>query len=346
MPHPFSLLIKPVSCDCNLRCDYCFYTGKTELFGHGRHLMPAPLLEQLCAEFLAIPMENHLFCWQGGEPTLAGLDFYRKAVECMKRFGGAGVNVSNALQTNGTLLTDEWGEFLAEYRFLMGVSLDGPPPIHNRFRQDTSGRGSYKEAVAGVKVLQRHAVPFNALTVVNSHSADHPLEIYRHLRDDLGIQYHQYIEETTGELAVSAHQWGDFLITIFDEWFTHDQRRVSIRLFDSIMNKLETGRADCCAMSSACNQYLVIEHDGSIFPCDFHVLPAWRLGKVGETPLPSVFTQKLSQEFAKRKQPPSECKECPYLHLCAADCPRNRMPGGKSRLCEGWKRFFRHCLGI
>ena len=345
MPHPFSLLIKPVSCDCNLRCNYCFYASKTEFFGHGRHLMPTSLLEQLCSEYLALPMENHLFCWQGGEPTLAGLDCYRKAIECMKCFGGHGVNVSNALQTNGTLLTDEWGEFLAEYHFLVGVSIDGPPAIHNRFRRDASGKGSYNEVVAGIKLLRSHAIPFNALTVVNSHSADHPLEIYRHLRDTLGIHYHQYIEETSGEFAVSANQWGDFLIAVFDEWYAHDQRRVSVRLFDSIMNKLETGKADCCAMDTSCNQYLVVEYDGSIFPCDFHVLPTWLLGKIGETPLTNVLEKKLSHEFAQRKLPPPECRDCQYLHLCAADCPRNRLPDGKSRLCHGWKRFFRHCLG-
>ena len=199
--------------------------------------------------------------------------------------------------------------------------------------------------MTGLKVLRRHAVPFNALTVVNSHSANHPLEIYRHLRDDLGIHYHQYIEETSGEMAVSARQWGDFLIAIFDEWLAHDQGRVSVRLFDSIMNKLQTDKADCCAMSNACNQYLVVEHDGSIFPCDFHVLPAWCLGKVGETPLSMILTQKRAHEFALRKQPPPECRDCPNLHLCAADCPRNRLPDGKSRLCEGWKRFFAHCMG-
>ena len=345
MPHSFSLLIKPVSCDCNLRCDYCFYTGKTELFGHGRHLMPVSMLERLCAEYLSIPMDNHLFCWQGGEPTLAGLDFYRTAIECMKRFGGPGVNVSNALQTNGILLNGDWGEFLAEYHFLVGVSIDGPPAIHNRFRHDASGKGSYNSVMAGIEVLRQHAVLFNALTVVNSHSAEHPLEIYRHLRDVLGVQYHQYIEETSGELAVSARQWGDFLIAIFDEWFAHDQGRVSVRLFDSIMNKLETGNTDCCAMSSSCNQYLVIEHDGSIFPCDFHVMPIWCLGKVGETPLVSLFEKKLAHDFAMRKLPPPECRDCPYLNLCAADCPRNRLQDGKSRLCEGWKRFFSHCLG-
>ena len=345
MPPAFSLLIKPVSCDCNLRCDYCFYADKTEIFGHGRHLMPVPMLEKLCAEFLAIPMENHLFCWQGGEPTLAGLDFYRSAVEYMKRLGGPGVNVSNCLQTNGTLLTDEWGEFLAEYHFLVGVSIDGPPVIHNLFRHDASGKGSYQEMLAGVEVLRRYNIPFNALTVVNNYSAAHPLDIYRHLRDDLGIFYHQYIEETSGQLAVSARQWGDFLIAIFDEWVATDQNRVSVRLFDSVLSKLHTGKADCCSMGTVCNQYLVIEHDGSIFPCDFHVLPKWYLGKIGNTPLLSIFKNQRACAFAQQKSAPPECRECPFLEFCAADCPRNRRPGGKSRLCEGWKRFFTHCLG-
>lgn len=345
MPHSFSLLIKPVSCDCNLRCDYCFYSTKSEIFGHGKHLMSTPLLEKLCAEYLAIPMETHLFCWQGGEPTLAGLDFLRQAIEYMKQYGGRGVKVANALQTNGTLLTEEWGEFLAEYKFLAGISIDGPPNIHDHFRHDASGGGSYRQVVAGASVLRRHHVPFNSLTVVNGFSANHPLEIYRHLRDELGIFHHQYIEETSGKAPVSSRQWGDFLIAVFDEWYTRDQGRVSVRLFDSIMNRLNTGQSDCCAMGASCDQYLVIEHDGSIYPCDFQVSPEWKLGTVGRIPLASVFAERRSREFALRKRPPKECLDCPYLNLCAADCPRNRCASGKSRLCEGWKRFFSHCLG-
>ena len=345
MPSPFSLLIKPVSWDCNLRCGYCFYTCKSELFGKGRHIMPMSLLEKLCQEYLSIPMETHLFCWQGGEPTLAGLPFYRQAVEYMKLYGGKGVNVANALQTNGTLLNDEWGEFLAEYSFLVGISIDGPPRIHDHFRKDMQGNGSYHRATSGLKTLMRHGVPVNALTVVNGHSANHPLEIYRHLRDDLGIQYHQYIEETITTAPVTADQWGDFLIAIFDEWVAHDQGRVSVRLFDSIMRIMETGQADSCAMGRSCNQYLVIEHDGGIYPCDFHVLPEWRLGNLGESPLDAVRESPLAQRFASRKLPPKECQNCRFLQYCAADCPRNRCPATKSRLCKGWQRFFSHCLG-
>ena len=339
----YSLLIKPVSCDCNLRCDYCFYLEKHRMFGDGPHRMSEQTLETLVKEYLASGQKTHVFCWQGGEPLLAGLDFYRSAIELMKKHGGTGVNVGNVIQTNGTLVDDEWAAFLKNFNFLVGVSVDGPEGIHDRFRRHASGRGSYSETVHGLSCLLGHNVPVNALTVVNGFSAEHPLEIYRHLRDSLGVTHHQYIEETFGELAVTAEQWGRFLCEVFDEWAANDVGRVSVRLFDSVMNRILGGTPDCCSMRRECSSYLVVEHDGSVYPCDFHVLPEWRLGRIGRTPMETMLTSPCARRFARLKQTEKQCRGCQYSPYCAGDCPRNRK-GNISVLCEGNKMFLSHAL--
>ncbi len=339
----YSLLIKPVSCDCNLRCDYCFYLEKAGMFGNGPHRMASETLEEIVKDYLSSRQETYVFCWQGGEPLLAGLDFYRQAVELMKRYGGAGVNVGNVIQTNGTLLDDGWAAFLKEYNFLVGVSLDGPEWIHDNYRRHASGRGSYSEAVRGIECLRRHDVPVNTLTVVNNFSAEHPLEIYRHLRDDLGMTHHQYIEETFGELAVTSEQWGRFLCAVFDEWIENDVGGVSVRLFDSIINRLRGDAPDCCSMRRECSSYLVVEHDGSVYPCDFHVLPEWRLGRVGKTSFEAMLATPCARRFAKLKQTDKRCRGCRYAPYCAGDCPRNRR-NNFSILCEGYKMFLGHAL--
>ena len=340
----YSLLIKPVSCDCNLRCSYCFYLEKSKMFGNGSHRMSEEILEAMIREYLASAQDTHVFCWQGGEPLLAGLEFFQRAVVFMKMHGGPGVNVGNVIQTNGTLLDDSWAAFFKEYKFLVGVSLDGPEWIHNKFRINSCGKGSYADAARGVELLMRFGVDANALTVVNRFSAEHPLEIYRHLRDDLGLSYHQYIEETFGELAVTSEQWGRFLCTVFDEWVENDVGKVSVRLFDSIINRMRGGAPDCCNMMRECRSYLVVEHDGSVYPCDFHVLPEWRLGRVGgKTSLESMMASPLARRFAKLKQTDKRCRGCQYAPYCAGDCPRNRRDNF-STLCEGYKSFLAHAL--
>ena len=341
----YSLLIKPVCCDCNLRCAYCFYLEKNKMFGNGPHRMSLATLEAMVKEFLASRQETHVFCWQGGEPLLAGLDFFTQAVEFMKVYGGPGVNVGNVLQTNGTLLDDSWAVFLKEYNFLVGVSLDGPEWIHDKYRTNALGKGSYADVVRGIECLVRHGVPVNSLTVVNRFSAEHPLKIYRHLRDNVGMTHHQYIEETFGELAVTSEQWGRFLCAVFDEWVANDVGKVSVRLFDSIINRMRGGAPDCCSMMRECRSYLVIEHDGSVYPCDFHVLPEWRLGHVGKTSFEAMMATPRARRFAKLKQTDKRCRGCQYAPYCAGDCPRNRRDNF-SILCEGYKLFLAHALPI
>ncbi len=339
----YSLLIKPASCDCNLRCAYCFYLEKTRMFGNGPHRMSQEILETLVKEYLSIRQDTHVFCWQGGEPLLAGLEFFRHAMELMKVYGGRGINVGNVLQTNGTLVDDRWAVFFREYNFLVGVSLDGPSEIHDMLRKHASGKGSYAEAVCGLECLVRHDVPVNSLTVVNKFSAEHPLEIYRHLRDTVGMTHHQYIEETAGELAVTSEQWGRFLCAVFDEWVENDVGKVSVRLFDSIINRILGGAPDCCSMRRECSSYLVVEHDGSVYPCDFHVLPEWRLGRIGRTSIAAMQSSPCGRRFARLKQTEKQCRGCQYAPYCAGDCPRNRIKN-HSMLCNGYKMFFAHAL--
>lgn len=346
----FSLLIKPVSYRCNLNCRYCFYLEKEQFFGSAATISQH-VLEQLVSDFMSTSQANYAFAWQGGEPTLAGLDFYREAVRLMQKYGASGKNVSNGFQTNGSLLDDEWAEFFAQYRFLLGVSVDGPAQIHDTNRVNRSGSGTHAAVIRGIEALRRHQVEFNVLTLVNSTNVEEPLSVYRYLRDDLHVNFHQYIEcvefDQKGKLqpfAITAEKWGEFLCTIFDEWYQFDTRRVSVRLFDSILHRIVTGQPNTCAMSKECGQYLVVEHDGGVYPCDFFVRPELKLGIVGKQPLLSMLNSPKAREFAKRKSKvPAMCRNCRFYRFCAGDCPKNRFEN-HSLLCAGWKIFYEHAL--
>ena len=354
---PFSLLVKPASFDCNLRCRYCFYLEKEKMFGTERHRMSDAVLEQMISSFMRLDMPCYAFGWQGGEPTLMGLDFFRRAVDLMKQHGKSGKQVSNGLQTNGTMLDDEWCRFLLEYNFLVGISIDGPPEIHDFNRITIGGAGSHELVMRGLAALNRNQVEYNVLTLVNSHSASRPLDIYRYLRDDLKIMFHQYIEcvefDRDGKLmpySVSPEAWGEFLCKIFDEWYAHDVRQVSVRLFDSILAKMVDGVANVCSIGNNCCQYFVVEHDGSIYPCDFFVQPEWRLGNVDSVDWEAMQNLPLYREFGKRKgMIAKQCTVCRYYALCAGCCQKNRpergnKPGELSVLCSGWKMFYEHTV--
>ncbi len=335
----FSLLIKPASFDCNLRCEYCFYLKKEQYFGRGPHRMSDEMLEHMIADYLGGGRQNCSFGWQGGEPTVMGLDFFRRAVRLMQKYGHSGQRIANGLQTNGTLLDDDWAKFLAEYRFLVGVSVDGPPELHNPYRC-----GSHAAVMRGIEALRRHQVEFNVLTLVNSFNVKEPLKIYRYLRDDLGANYLQFIECVDSHFALSGEEWGDFLCTIFDEWYEHDAGRVSIRFFDAVLNKIATGNPGMCSMFRECGQYLVVEHDGSVYPCDFYVDSEHRLGRIGEKPLEKFLETPRARAFAKMKSHLNpECRLCPYLRFCAGDCPKNRR-GNYSLLCSGYRKFYEYTL--
>ena len=323
---PFSLLVKPCGADCNLACDYCFYRG------HAPGRMSPAVLDRMMETYCALPFREKSVAFQGGEPTLAGLGFFRAAAKYRADF---------SIQTNATLLTDEWAEFLAANRWLVGVSVDGPQPVHDLFR------GGHAATVAGIRSLERAGAEYNLLTVVSQANVADPAGLYRYLRDTFSTRFHQYIECTGPSREITAEQWGGFLCGLFDEWVGKDSRTVSVRLFDSIVAQMVEGRPTQCSFGTTCRQYLVVEHDGSVYPCDFHVRDDLRLGNVTTDSWEKMLSGGTYAKFASRKLAglPSACLSCAHYRWCHGDCPRNRA-GGRSVLCAGWKRFFDHAIPV
>jgi uncharacterized protein len=353
----FALLLKPTGADCNLRCGYCFYLKKGSLYPKlSRHRMTERVLDRVVSSFMAVKQPGHSFAWQGGEPTLMGLDFFKRVVELQKRYGRGGVSVSNGLQTNGILIDDDWARHFAEYHFLLGVSLDGPAEFHNRYRQYVDGRGTHGDVLKGIEALKRHQVEFNILTLVSQANVKAPVDVYDYLVEQ-GFLYHQYIEcvEFDGQggllpFSVSAGEWGEFLCALFDRWFVSDTRRVSIRLFDSILTRMVDGVANVCTLGADCRNYLVVEHNGDIYPCDFFVDPELRLGNILRDDWATFWSQDRFAAFgAAKARWNAQCEVCPYLSLCAGGCQKHRYALGRnpralSALCEGWKLFYSHTL--
>jgi uncharacterized protein len=356
--NPFSLLIKPASADCNLRCAYCFYLDRASLYpGSDRHRMSQETLETLIKTYLATPQPQYGFAWQGGEPTLMGLDFFVRVVELQKKYGASGASVANHLQTNGLAVSEDLARHLARYNFLVGVSLDGPAELHDRFRCKADGRGSHDLVIRGLRVLDRHRVKVNILTLVSSANVGHGGRVYRYLRQ-AGFDHHQYIPcvefDPSGELqpfAIQAREWGDFLCQVFDEWIDSDVGRVSVRYFDSLLYRMVSGEHNLCHLQDDCRQYFVVEHNGDVYPCDFFVRPELKLGNINQDSWETLQASSTYAQFGARKRDwDPECAECLYLPYCAADCPKHRLnPGpegapGKSWLCLGYKQFLAHAL--
>lgn len=357
---PFSLLIKPAGADCNLRCAYCFYLDRAELYPETQiHRMSEATLTRLVRSYLALPFPAHTFAFQGGEPLLMGEAFFQNLVRLQKRYARPGAQITNCVQTNGTLLTPALARFFANENFLLGVSIDGPAELHNLRRPNRNGDGSHAMVVDGLKLLRSENAAFNLLTLVSQSNVHHPLTVYRYLRDTLNCRFMQFIEcvelMDDGSLlpdAITAQQWADFIIAIFDEWYAHDKQTVSVRLFDSIVNKLLSGNAHSCAMSGDCRAYFVVEHNGDVYPCDFFVQPELKLGNLHTEDWDELWEHPLHTRFGARKHEWHEdCHSCPYLSLCQGDCPKNRTGHDfnrdsrqKSYLCEAWKRIYAHIL--
>ena len=355
---PFSILIKPAGPDCNLACDYCFYLDKSALFpGAPRHRMSPELLETLVRRYLETDQPHYAFAWQGGEPTLMGTEFFRTAVELQKEYARPGSTVTNALQTNATLITEEMAELFAREHFLVGVSLDGPAEIHDRYRvyrrSADAPRGSHAEVVRGIERLRAAGVEFNILVLVSQANVHRPADVYDYLVE-LGLYHHQYIPcvETDDEgnllpFAVNAEEWGRFLIEVYDRWYPRDIRRVSIRHHDALMNFFLDGSYAMCSMAGRCNAYVVVEHNGDVFPCDFFVEPELRLGNISGDSWASMLRSPKRGRFAAEKARwSSRCAECPHLPYCSGECPKMRLtPSRESRLCgdaDGWRAFLDH----
>ena len=352
---PFTLLVKPASADCNLRCEYCFYLEKSRLYpGSKHHRMSAAVLERMIEGYMATKQPAYTFGWQGGEPMLMGLDFFRKITELQQKYGRAGDVVSNGLQTNATLIDDETARHLRSYRFLVGCSLDGPAEIHDRYRRSIGGAASHADVLRGIDVLRRHKVEFNILVLVSRSNVHRAPEVYRYLTDQ-GFLHQQYVpcvefdrEGTLRSFAIDGPEWGDFLCELFDQWYREDAFRVSIRHFDAVLAKMVDGATNVCSMGRDCCQYFVVEHNGDIYPCDFFVREELRLGNVMQTSWKEALASSTYRDFGSQKSQWNEaCKTCDCLDLCAGDCLKHRIEAGGSprtlsRLCTGWKQFFRH----
>jgi len=356
----FSLLIKPASADCNLRCDYCFYLDRASLYPEEKvHRMNDEVLEKMVRSFLGLRQNGYSFGWQGGEPALMGLNFFKKVTEFQERYGRRGAVISNGLQTNGTLITDEMARHFARYKFLVGISLDGPKDLHNQFRKKQDAGGSYDDVIRGIETLKRNNVEFNVLVLVSSANVEKPGAVYNHLTD-MGIAYHQYIpcvefDEQGNPLpwTITGEQWGNFLTNIFHLWHSrNDIRKVSIRNFDAVLQLLVNKQIVMCTMGRNCSSYFVVEYNGDVYPCDFFVQKDLYLGNILSNSWEELRSNRTYRNFGRKKSETHRlCRECPYLSFCAGDCLKHRISPISdhktlSRLCEGWKMFYRDTLPL
>lgn len=380
---PFHVMTKPIGPLCNLDCKYCFYLEKEHLFPSGERFKMRPeLLEVYIRDFIASqPGDVVSFAWQGGEPTLAGVDFFRRVVELQKKYG-AGRRIENALQTNGTLLNDEWCQFLAGEGFLIGISIDGPEALHDAGRVDKNGRSSYKQVMRGIDLARKHKVDFNTLTVVSSKNVHEPLKVYKFLRD-IGSSYLQFIplvermadeparalnlslamppeqggarpqphsQPPVTEWTVPSRLWGDFLCKIFNRWITRDVGRTFVQQFDGALSKWVGVPGGTCVHAETCGRALALEHNGDLYTCDHYVYPRYKLGNILNQSLSQMADGQQARDFgnAKRDTLPEYCRSCTVRFACNGDCPKHRFittpdgTPGLSYLCQGYKRFFTH----
>ncbi len=356
----FTLLIKPSGSDCNLDCSYCFYKDRPAVYGTGTQRMPADVLEKLVKDYMQTRFDVVGFAWQGGEPTLMGVDFYRRAVQLQKKFGTAGQQISNKMQTNAVLLDENWCRFLHDNRFLLGISIDGPREFHDRHRLDHSGTGSYARTMRGIELCKAHHVQFNALVVLNSLNVQHPDTLFQFLLDN-DISYIQFIpcletDPRSGqptEFSITPEQYGRFLCRTFDLWLAYGPEKLNIRQFDSLVTYCLMGRPSICAYSKQCSGFLVIEHNGDAFCCEFFVEPQWRLGNILQRPLVELANDPKKRLFARNKAKlPSQCLMCDCLDLCRGGCVKDRVrlgtgqPNTLNYFCQAYKQFFNHAMPV
>ena len=357
-PAPFTLLVKPASADCNLRCEYCFYLGHGDFYPGTPHpCMTDEVLRHLVRSYMATPQPQYAFGWQGGEPTLMGVDFFRRVVQYQQQFGHAGAIVGNGLQTNGVLLNADFAKLFAEYKFLLGVSLDGPAEFHDRYRRNAAGRGSHADVLRGAAHLRDAGCEFNILVLVSQANVRAAETVYGDLCDR-GFLYHQYIPcveaGPNGDplpFALRGEEWGEFLCRLFDVWHAADTRRVSVRLFDSLLALLVDGTPNICHLGRDCRQYFMVEHNGDVFPCDFFGEKRLCLGNAARDSWSAMQASPVYERFGCQKREwNSACGACEFLEVCSGDCLKHRLcanggdPRRLSLLCPGWKLFYQHTL--
>ncbi|NDL65606.1 anaerobic sulfatase maturase [Acerihabitans arboris] len=373
MKRPFSLMAKPTSYQCNIRCDYCFYIDKKNtVIPNGaaslKHMADDVLREYIKQYIDATAGDEVMFAWQGGEPTLAGIDFYADALRYQQRYA-RGKRISNSMQTNGVLIDDRWARFLAHNHFLMGISLDGPARLHNAYRHSASGRPVFDKVINAIQLFKQYHIDFNVLAVVNDETARAPLEIYRFITQELGAHYVQFIPAVEqmssgpgrGELiypraagdkmltpwSVSGEAYGSFINTLFDYWVRHDVGRVFVQLFDNALAAWSGVTPGLCVMRPTCGQALVAEQNGDIYSCDHFVYPEHKLGNLMTTTLADMAGGKQQRQFGQLKANVAKpCLACEYRFACHGGCPKHRIHrvDGQwhNHLCNGYKAIFSH----
>lgn len=378
---PFSVLAKPTGAVCNLDCAYCFFLPKQALYGTGPQEMSEAALQTYLTNLLQSQPDGPVSIgWQGGEPTMRGLPFFRRAVVLAAQLARPGQQISHTLQTNGTLLDDAWGAFLAEHRFLVGLSIDGPAHLHDAYRVNHVGRGSHAQVVRGWQVLARHKVDTNILCTVHAVNQGHPLEVYRYFRDELGARHLQFIpiveraakaqlalaeagwRGLDGRPVLSVQQgdavttrsvdpvaWGEFMIAIFDEWARHDIGEVFIQHFEATLGAL-FGQYSLCVLAPECGASLVVDQIGDVYACDHYVEPDYHLGNIADRSLQDMLTSPAQRQFGRTKRTslPRQCRVCPVRWACNGGCPKDRFATcddgepGLNYLCRGDRNFFTH----
>lgn len=369
---PLYVMLKPVGAACNLRCHYCYYLEKACLYkDSSKRVLSEEMLDQFTKEYIeAQTLNDVLFTWHGGEPLMRPLSFYRKALELQKKYG-RGRNISNVIQTNGTLLTDEWCRFLHENNWLVGVSIDGPQEFHDEYRRTASGGPSWAKVMRGIQLLNKHHVEWNAMAVVNDFNADYPLDFY-HFFKEMGCRFIQitpvvermvnhadgrhlatFTDDATApvtDFSVTPEQWGRFLCAIFDEWVRNDVGQTYVELFDCILANWVGVTPGICVYAKECGHAGIMEFNGDVYSCDHFVFPEYRLGNIREKTITEMLYGEQQQQFNRLKSLslPKECKECEWEFACHGECPRTRFikdvygNPGKNYLCEGYRMFFRH----
>lgn len=374
-PQPFNIMTKPIGPRCNIDCTYCYYLEKERLFPDEKKFrMSDEVLETYIRQLIETSLEAGMpevnFAWQGGEPTMLGVDYFRRVVTLQQKYLPRGVSLTNAFQTNGILLDDPWGEFLKENKFLVGISIDGPRKVHDRYRVTRAGQPTFDKVMKGLEVLQRHGVEHNALTTVHRANGGKGKEIYRFLKG-LGIEFMQFIpiaERSQGDHLASAPQvdmdpgnsvtqwsvspraYGKFLCDVFDTWFSHDIGRIYVQHFDTQLGLWMGGPSSLCIFAETCGNALAMEHDGSVFSCDHYVYPEYRLGNITETPLREMLWTSRQREFGtdKKDRLTAQCRGCNFRFACHGGCPKHRFAQsrdgepGHNYFCESYTMFFRH----
>ena len=378
-PQGIHVVAKPIGPACNLNCEYCFYLEKQALFGEGeKYRMSDEVLSAFIKNYIiSQPTPVVEFVWQGGEPTLLGIDFFKRVIE-LQGFFAHQKTITNSLQTNGTLLTEEWCVFLKKHNFMVGISLDGPKEIHDRYRRDPHGNGTFDRVMQGLRLLQKHKVEYNVLACIARDTAIHPLDVYRFFKDK-GVEFIQFtpiVERTPDEQSsqlglrlagpaaldkkepetdvtswtVVPEEYGDFLIAIYEEWVRHDVGSVFVMNFEWVLNAWIGNPSPVCAHARTCGQSVVIEHNGDVFACDHCVYPQYKLGNIMSDTLPDMVAKSLRSGFGVTKETalPRWCIECEVLPACQGGCPKHRFQTtyynepGLQYLCAGYKKFFLH----